>query len=96
MPIFAVEYTYDPARGDDRDRVRPEHREFLQSLADAGTVLVRGPYTDDGPPGALIVVSAVDAAAALVALDPDPFHREGLIVDRTPREWAPVGDHPWA
>lgn len=95
MPIYAVEYTYDPDRGHDRDRVRPEHREFLQSLAEAGTILVRGPYSDDLPPGALIVVAADDAAAALLALDPDPFHREGLILERTLREWTPVGDHPW-
>lgn len=95
MPIYAVQYTYDPDRGDDRDRVRPEHREFLQSLADAGTILLRGPYSDDLPPGALIVVTAENAAAALVALDPDPFHREGFIMARTSREWAPVGDHPF-
>lgn len=95
MPIFAVEYLYDPDRPDDRDRIRPEHRAFLQSLAETGTILVRGPYADDQPPGALIVVSADDAAAALRALDPDPFHREGVILERTLREWTPVGDHPW-
>jgi len=29
------------------------------------------------------------------ALDGDPFNRERLIIERTVREWAPVGDHPW-
>jgi uncharacterized protein YciI len=95
MPIFAVQYSYDPSRTEDRDAHRPEHRAYLQQLADAGTVLVRGPYTDDDAPGALLVLRADTAAAVGAALDADPFNREALIIDRVIREWDPVGDHPW-
>ncbi|WP_029135363.1 YciI family protein [Nakamurella lactea] len=95
MPIYAVQYDYQPDRDADRDTYRPEHRAYLQSLQDAGTVLLRGPYTDAaGGPGALLVVRAESPDAVGAALDPDPFNREGLIRNRTVREWTPVGDHP--
>jgi uncharacterized protein YciI len=95
MPIFAVQYHYQPGRDADRDAHRPEHRAYLQSLADSGTILLRGPYTDtqDGP-GALIVVRADSPDAVATAMDPDPFNREGLIEQRVVREWTLIGDHP--
>lgn len=95
MPIYAVQYRYDPSRDADRDIHRKEHRAYLQSLADAGTILVRGPYADSDAPGALLIVQAGSPDEVADALDGDPFNRERLIIERTVREWAPVGDHPW-
>lgn len=95
MPIYAVQYRYHPSRDADRDIHRPEHRAYLQSLADAGTVLIRGPYADSGEPGALLILKAGAPDEVAHALDGDPFNREGLIIERTVREWTPVGDHPW-
>ncbi|MDQ2849000.1 MAG: YciI family protein [Actinomycetota bacterium] len=92
MPIYAVQYVYDPYRNADRDTHRPEHRAYLQSLADQGSMLVRGPYSDDGAPGALLVLRAESPDAVAAALDPDPFNREGLIIDRIVREWSPIGN----
>lgn len=92
MPIYAVQYVYDPNRNADRDTHRPEHRRYLQSLADARSMLVRGPYSDDGAPGALLVLRADSPDAVAAALDADPFNREGLILDRVIREWSPIGD----
>ncbi|MFI6357229.1 YciI family protein [Streptomyces sp. NPDC050743] len=46
MTIVAVTYRYtdDVAR---RDRVLPEHRDWLHALADQGVLLLSGPYGPD-------------------------------------------------
>lgn len=91
MAVFAVTYTYtsDAAR---LDEFRPEHRAFLGALHDAGSVVVSGPLaaSDDVGAGALILVEAADGAAVTALLDTDPFRREGLIAERSVREWVPV------
>lgn len=95
MPIFTVQYNYRADRDADRDTHRPEHLAYLQSLQDAGTILMRGPYVDAGQaPGALLLLRAESPDAVALALDPDPFNREGLIAERIVREWTPIGDHP--
>ncbi|ATG56130.1 hypothetical protein CFK41_16120 [Brachybacterium ginsengisoli] len=94
MALFAVQYTYT----DDADLVatfRPEHREFLSALHAEGTLLLSGPL--GGTPGGLLVLTAESDAAALAALDADPFLRESVIVDRVAREWTVViGEVPGA
>lgn len=94
MALFAVQYTYT----DDDDLVaafRPEHREFLTALHAEGTLLLSGPL--GGAPGGLLVVTAQTVEDALAALDADPFRREGVIIDRTAREWTVViGELPGA
>src|SRR5699024_7386196 len=48
-----------------------------------------------GRPGALLIVRADSADAALAALGGDPFQRERLIVDRSVREWdVVIGELP--
>lgn len=90
MPVYAVHYIYDE-RSDARDIHRPAHRAYLQSLSDSGVILARGPYVDEGTPGALILMRTESAEAAVEHLDTDPFWTEGLIVDRAVREWNPLG-----
>lgn len=85
MTIYAVQYTYD-ARGTARDEVRPEHRAYLGGLAERGTLLASGPFTD-GEPGAMLVLQANDAAMLDALLAADPFAREGLIARTTVRPW---------
>ena len=94
MPAFAVTYEYDE-RSADRDRVRPDHRAFLRRLHDEGVLLAPGPLSGDAGPGALLLLRAHDAAAALDVLDADPFHRAGLVAQRSVRGWDPVIG-PWA
>lgn len=97
MPVFAVQYTYAPRSGD-LDAVRPRHRAFLADLLAAGSLLASGPFDlaegrsepPSGDAGALLLVRADDAAAALALLDPDPFHQAGLITRRNARGWVPV------
>jgi uncharacterized protein YciI len=93
MPTYAVRYTYDE-RTDVRDRVRPEHRAYLVALAEHGTLLGSGPFTD-GDPGALLVFQAAspDVVAAIVA--DDPFVREGLVAHTDVRAWDVVLG-PWS
>jgi uncharacterized protein len=93
MTVYAVHYTYDD-RTSRRDEVRPEHRAYLAGRLDAGSLLASGPWAD-GAPGALLLVSAGSADEVARLLDADPFHREGLVIGRTIREWTPVFG-PWA
>ena len=91
MPVFAVTYVYVP-EPERLDLFRPEHRAFLGALHEAGGLVVSGPLpaSDDAPAGALLLLEADDAAAATASIDDDPFRREGLIAERTVREWHPV------
>ncbi|GAB2477889.1 YciI family protein [Promicromonospora xylanilytica] len=87
MSIYAVSYTYT----DDvttRDEVRPSHREFLLGLNAQGIVRASGPV--DGGTGALVVVEAESADAALAILDADPFTVRGVIAERNVRQWDVV------
>ncbi|WP_024288469.1 YciI family protein [Cellulomonas sp. KRMCY2] len=85
MTIYAVQYTYDD-RTAAREEVRPEHRAYLRELAERGTLLGSGPFTD-GEPGALLILTAHDAEAIDGLLAGDPFAREGLIARTVVRPW---------
>lgn len=85
MPIFAVQYRYsDDTAG--LDQHRPEHRRFLD---DHEAFLLAGRFQDE-PLGALLLVRVADADAATALLDADPYHREGLIAERTIRPYNPA------
>jgi uncharacterized protein YciI len=89
MPYFATVYRYtdDDAT---RDKVRPSHRDYLKELSEQGRLAVSGPYVGGERGGALLVFVADDEAAALELSDNDPFMRQGLVEERTVREWQPV------
>jgi uncharacterized protein YciI len=89
MTIYAVTYRYS----DDvatRDRVRPEHREYLRGLADQGVLLLSGPYGPDEPAGALLIVRAEDRPAVAALIEKDPFTTAGVITSSEVVEWNPV------
>jgi len=94
MQTYAVTYVYNQ---DDAGRVanRPAHRAYLQALAVAGSIQASGPVQHEGMTGALIIIRAADAAAALALLEQDPFWQMGLIADRAVVEWNIVIG-PWA
>lgn len=93
MATFAVRYTYDQ-RADLQDEVRPEHRAYLQGLAERGLLHGSGPFTD-GAPGALLVFEAADRAVLAGLLADDPFARAGVIAEVEVRDWKLVLG-PWA
>ncbi|PXY36632.1 YciI family protein [Prauserella flavalba] len=84
MATFAVNYTYGAGTESARDRCRPEHKDFLAGLHDTGRLRVSGPV--DG--GALLILEGESADEVASVLDGDPFRREGLIAERTVREWT--------
>jgi len=91
MKYFAVSYQY-PDGAEDIVRLRPEHREWLATLLDAGRLVASGPHTD-GAGGALIIIRLPETAALRDAeelMDDDPFTREGVLTGREIREWNPV------
>jgi uncharacterized protein YciI len=93
MPTYAVRYTYDE-RADVRDTFRPEHRSYLAALAEHGTLLGSGPFTD-GDPGALLVFRAASPEIIDAILSDDPFVREGLVAHTDVRGWDVVLG-PWS
>jgi uncharacterized protein len=89
MTIYAVTYRYtdDVAT---RDRVRPEHREYLRGLADQGLLLLSGPFGPNEAPGALLIFRAADKAEVNALIEKDPFSTSGVIAGSETREWEPV------
>lgn len=86
MTLFAVRYLYsDDSAG--RDQHRPDHRAFLGSLAEEGTLVASGPLGQDGPAGALIIVRGEDQQRVLDLLREDPFQQQGLVEQVEAREW---------
>ncbi|MFC8731304.1 YciI family protein [Luteimicrobium sp. NPDC057192] len=96
QPVFAVLYTYTEDTVT-RDEVRPSHRAFLADLLERGSLLASGPWApaEGRDDGALLVVTAVDEAAAAALLDEDPFRQAGVVANRELRAWVQVMG-PWA
>jgi uncharacterized protein len=86
MARFAAILTFGEEAA--RLAVRPRHREYLQSLLDAGKLHLSGPWADDS--GALIVYEAPDLAAAQALLAADPYIAAGVLADVQLREWKVI------
>ncbi|RSM67323.1 hypothetical protein DMH03_05670 [Amycolatopsis sp. WAC 01376] len=85
MAWFLVEITYVQEKLAD---VRPRHREFLSALAGQGVVALGGPLGDGS--GGISMYQAADEAALLEIINKDPYHLEGVVAERTVREFKPV------
>lgn len=90
MSIVAIEYTYDPAKTAELDRVRPRHRAHCAALHDKGVLIASGPWVGAARPGALFLLRAESPEDALDELGGDPFWTSGLVADRVARTWNPV------
>lgn len=93
MAIFAALFDFvdDPAGF---DAVRAEHRAYLNEGRGSCRVLGAGRWVDEGPHGALIVVSSDSADEVAAFLDDDPFQTAGLVTGRVIREWS-IRLGPW-
>jgi uncharacterized protein YciI len=89
MPIYAATYRYSDDMAA-RDRVRPEHREYLRALADRGHLLLSGPFGPDEPAGALLIFRAADKAEVGALIEKDPFTIREVITSSEIVEWDPV------
>ena len=91
MTLYATQYFYDD-RLDERLAVRPEHRDYLRSLTEAGKLLAAGAYAD-GFPGALLVFRVADEAELAATIAVDPFSRDGFLLRYEAHAWEiPLGD----
>jgi uncharacterized protein YciI len=89
MTIYAVTYRYS----DDvatRDRVRPEHREYLRGFDDQGRLLLSGPFGPGEQAGALLILRAADKSEVAAMIEKDPFTTNGVITSSEIAEWEPV------
>jgi uncharacterized protein len=59
-----------------RPALRPAHLDNLRPLADAGKVVIAGPFTDGS--GSLIVLDMESEAAALAFAQSDPYVTGGV------------------
>ena len=85
--IFALCYRPGPAWLPDKpvfEQPLKEHRAYMRSLLNAGTVVLGGPYSDDT--GGLVAVDADSHEAAAEIAAGDPAIRDGIML-------ADV--HPW-
>ncbi|MCT1460169.1 YciI family protein [Aestuariimicrobium sp. p3-SID1156] len=89
MSFFAVTYTYSDDV-DARDRLRPEHRAHLASLADSGELYASGPCPGTTPASALLIFRVDSAEKVEELLDADPFQKNGIVAQRSIVEWDPV------
>ena len=87
MAKFAAVLTYI-LDADRVSEVRPNHREYLSALVEAGKLFKSGPFIDGS--GALIIYEAEDLAEAQVLLANDPFSKNGVITEVTLKEWKIV------
>jgi uncharacterized protein YciI len=85
MAWYLVEITYVQEK---MPEVRPRHREFLRNLAADGRVAVAGPLGDGS--GGITLYQADDEAHLKATIDQDPYLLEGVIAERTIREFKPV------
>lgn len=85
MAWFLVQTRY---ASDEFSKVRPAHREFLAKLTAEGTLAVAGPVGDDE--GGLMICQAENAEELRKIIDKDPYHVQGVLAERTIREFKPV------
>lgn len=88
MTVFAVEYVYAADSTEVRNESRPAHREWLAGLAEEGTLLASGPYTDGA--GALLLFKASDEGELNATLKEDPFAAAGVIAGIRTTAWNPI------
>ncbi|HUK12723.1 MAG TPA: YciI family protein [Thermoanaerobaculaceae bacterium] len=91
VPMVLVMITYvKPA--EEVERVRPTHREFLDTCVRSGHLVVSGPRTDHR--GGVVLVRARDAAEARAVFAKDPFQTLGIatyeFVEFNPAKRAPA------
>jgi uncharacterized protein YciI len=86
MTYFVLEYRY--ADLDARARVRPDHLAYLQTLHQAGTVVLAGPVGDGS--GAMMVLHVGSGEEAAQVVENDPYTVAGVGVDHVLRPWKVV------
>lgn len=88
MSFFAVHYTYADV---DLEGLRPQHREYLRSLADQGQLRASGPYELSEGPGRALLIFTVDSEETVrELLAGDPFQQAGYVTTTEVLAWKPL------
>lgn len=90
MAYFAVNYHYDPSTVAEQDALRPEHRAYLGTLVEAGSLVASGPLVGADSPKALLIFTAETAQQVRDLLAEDPFQKANHVAEWTVTEWNPV------
>jgi uncharacterized protein YciI len=94
--LFALICTDKPDSLELRQRLRPEHLKFLESLGNA--LKAAGPFTDDEgkPTGSLVVIEAANRAAITEIAARDPYAVAGLFASVEIKPWKWLIKNPEA
>ena len=84
MFVVELEFSGDPARLE----LRPQHRERLVALREAGTLRLAGPWVDES--GSLLVFDVPDEGAVNAILAEDPYYRVAGVTIRRVAEWKVI------
>lgn len=83
MKIAAiVQYTTDASL---IAKVRPAHRQYLNSVFEQGKIVMSGPFSDDR--GALMVYEAASPEEVEAIISQDPFAQNGVFLSWELRPW---------
>ena len=64
----------------------PEHARFVDSLFEAGKVIMAGPFADDSGSMVIMAVESVEAARAI--FQDDPWAQHDILVAGEVKEWT--------
>lgn len=87
MAKFVVLTTF--ASQELRAQHRTEHRAYLKSLVDQGSLLLAGPF-DDEESGGLLVFESESADAVRAMMEADPFQTKGAFATIIVRPFTQV------
>jgi uncharacterized protein len=86
--VWFVEATYAPDAAETRVPFRPQHLARLLELKDAGVVIEAGAFPDVS--ASIVIVRAVDEAAAIEICREDVYMRNGVWVELRARPFGRV------
>lgn len=88
MQFYTVHYAYttDSAA---LDASRGDHRTYLRSLVEEGSLAASGAYLDTDP-SALLIFRANSESEVRSRLEGDPFQVAGLVERTTITQWNPI------
>ena len=86
MAIYAAWVTF--ANDEERLRIRPKHREYLDSLLSDGRLVESGPFADES--GALLVYEAGSEDEVRQIMAADPYDSVGAFGTVEIREWRRI------
>jgi len=88
MPLFALIADDKPNGLAHRMAVRPEHLDYLKSIADK--LVFAGPFLDENKEacGSLVVIEAADRAEADRMFAADPYAINGVFRNSVVRPWS--------